>query len=209
MVEVPLTAKVIACPDGGVVPGDAAAEGGLAVTVPSTADVWLAGQPDGTMLMGGPSPVGAPDVAPTNSPIEVSVIAGSTLTFSVTGTTSNASTLCFASSPDGGGCLPDITMAATNGLGSLESPGDALIAVFLDASVPSGTAPAGLTLSTANDGFATLSPLLRQVFFIGDGLTGTGTAPRSDSWSQPAPRACCSETPTTSERTTTTPVNSS
>jgi hypothetical protein len=168
-VEVSLTAKVLACPDAG-----AAVDGGFSITVPGTADVWLAGQPGGSMLQsGGASP--ASDVAPTNSPIEVPVVAGSTLTFSVTGTVSNAYALCFASSPDGGGCLPDVNMGPTNGLGSLEAPGDALIGVFLDASVPSGTPPAGLNLSAANDGFPVLSPLLRQVFFIGDGLTGTGS----------------------------------
>jgi hypothetical protein len=170
-VTVPLTAKVLACPEGGV----AAGEGGLSIVVPSTADVWLAGQPSGAMLQSTISPVATPDAAPANSPVEVPVVAGSTLAFSVTGTTSNASTLCFAASPDGGGCLPDVSMGATNGLSSLECPGDALIGVFLDDSVPSGTGPAGLNLSAANDGFATLSPLLRQAFFIGDGLTGTGS----------------------------------
>jgi hypothetical protein len=168
-VEVPLTAKVLACPDGG-----AAGEGGLAVTVPSTADVWLAGQPSGSMLEDSADPLGA-DVVPTNSPVEVPVVAGSALTFAVTGMTSNASTICYPPSPDGGGCLADITMGPVNGLGSLECPGNALIGVFLDASVPSGTGPAGLDLSAASDGFAMLSPLLRQVFFIGDGLTGTGS----------------------------------
>lgn len=174
-VEVPLKAKVLACPDGGAAGDGAAGESGGAVTVPSTADVWLAGQASGAMLKSDISPVATPDVAPTNSPVEVPVVAGSTLTFAVAGTTSNAATLCFASSPDGGGCLPDVTMGPTSGLGSLECPGDALIGVFLDASVPSGTAPPGLNLSAANDGFATLSPLLRQVFFIGDGLTGTAS----------------------------------
>jgi hypothetical protein len=51
---------------------------------------------------------------------------------------------------------------------------NALLGVFLDASVPGGQAPASLDASGSND-FTTLAPLLRQVFFIGDGLTGTGT----------------------------------
>jgi hypothetical protein len=46
--------------------------------------------------------------------------------------------------------------------------------VFLDAAVPSGVAPASLVYS-GNPSFASASPLLRQLFWIGDGLTGTGT----------------------------------
>ena len=55
-----------------------------------------------------------------------------------------------------------------------------LVGVFLDANEPSGPGPAVLSynygtpgsLSTSDPSF---SPALDQVFFIGDGLTGTGT----------------------------------
>jgi hypothetical protein len=55
-----------------------------------------------------------------------------------------------------------------------------LVGVFLDASEPSGPGPAVLSynygtpgsLSTSDPSF---SPALDEVFFIGDGLTGTGT----------------------------------
>ena len=55
-------------------------------------------------------------------------------------------------------------------------PINALIGVFLDASTPAGAAPPALDFSTPGSlAQATVSPQLRQVFFIGDGRTGTGS----------------------------------
>lgn len=52
-----------------------------------------------------------------------------------------------------------------------------LAGVFLNDTEPSGVAPARLDFSSTALGtnFASLSPLLNQTFFIGDGLTGTGS----------------------------------
>ena len=52
-----------------------------------------------------------------------------------------------------------------------------LAGLFLDDSVPAGTAPARLDFSSTALGtnFSSLSPLLNQTFFIGDGLTATGS----------------------------------
>jgi len=52
-----------------------------------------------------------------------------------------------------------------------------LVGVFLDDSEPADPAPLRLDFGGGGieDNFAELSPQLRQVFFIGDGLTGTGT----------------------------------
>jgi hypothetical protein len=52
-----------------------------------------------------------------------------------------------------------------------------LAGVFLNDTEPSGTAPARLDFSSTALGtnFASLSPSLNQAFFIGDGLTGTGS----------------------------------
>ncbi len=51
-----------------------------------------------------------------------------------------------------------------------------LVGVFLDDSEPVDPAPSRLFFGTGyvSDGFAQISPQLRQVFFIGDGLRGTG-----------------------------------
>ena len=52
-----------------------------------------------------------------------------------------------------------------------------LAGVFLNDTEPSGAAPARLDFSSTALGtnFASLSPSLNQTFFIGDGLTGTGS----------------------------------
>jgi hypothetical protein len=172
-VQVPLAANVIACPDGGAKSG-LGADAGMGtlvaeVTVPGTTDIWLAGQPDGTML----TYTNQVDVAPANSPVEVPVVAETILTFSATGSTSYTGGICYGPSPDGG-CLVTIDGGPANGISSAQVPADALIGVFVGAGVPGGQAPAGLDFS-ANTSFAMASPLLGQVFFIGDGLTGTGS----------------------------------
>jgi hypothetical protein len=143
------------------------------VIVKGLADIWLAGEPNGTILSAGwPSN----DVAPANSPVSVSVMAGSTLSVSATGGTSNVASACSGASPDGCG-IPDLSgyvHGPANGLSSLVVPCNALVGVFVGAGVPSGTAPVGLVMLAPNS-FATLSPLLQQPFFIGDGLIGTGS----------------------------------
>jgi hypothetical protein len=171
MVDRPLTASVLACPDGGPALGNL--KGETTVTVPGTADVWLAGQPDGTMLSSG-SPDGDIDTAPADSPVVIPVVAGTTLTFSATGGTSYTGGLCTGQSPDGGCTVLLASEGPDNGISSLAVPMNALIGAFLDASVPGGQPPTPLDASGSND-FTTLAPLLRQVFFIGDGLTGAGT----------------------------------
>jgi hypothetical protein len=58
------------------------------------------------------------------------------------------------------------------------APQNALVGLFLDDSVPTSSgAPGRLDFSTSGVGmsFPTLSPGLKQPFFIGDGMTGTGT----------------------------------
>lgn len=48
-----------------------------------------------------------------------------------------------------------------------------LVGVFLDGTEPSGFGPS--ILDATNDSFPSLNPELNQAFFIGDGLTGTGS----------------------------------
>jgi hypothetical protein len=179
-----VTASVIACPDGGG-PGDAG--GGVdagpgaklaSVTVPGTADVWLAGQPSGASIADTTYGSTASDVAPANSPVEVPVAAGSTLTFSATGATSYTGGFC--SAPPDGGCIITVSSGPLNGISGVQAPGDALLGVFTGAGAPGGTSPAALNFGGGNITFATLSPLLDQVFFIGDGLTGNGSGTAQD-----------------------------
>ncbi|MDB5814604.1 MAG: Fibronectin type domain protein [Rhodocyclales bacterium] len=76
---------------------------------------------------------------------------------------------------DGGGAASKWSTSELSGLSGIATTTKSiyLAGVFLDDTEPSGTAPVGLDFS-GNINFTTLAPQLRQVFFIGDGLTGTG-----------------------------------
>jgi hypothetical protein len=79
--------------------------------------------------------------------------------------------------PSGNG-LSGSDLTALDGISGYIGPQGPLAGVFLDDTVPSsGPAPATLDFSDNGLGidFLTLSPLLRQVFYIGDGVTSDGT----------------------------------
>jgi len=147
-----------------------ASSAAFAETVPGTSNPYLAGMPNGSSCCSG-------DSAPAQSPVlvtSVTVTPGSALTFTVTGSVDNAGgtpTL----TPDGGSVF---STSSNNGISGASWPINALVGVFLDASQPdSSQAPTALDFSGSGLGtsFTTLSPALKQAFFIGDGLTGTGT----------------------------------
>ena len=85
--------------------------------------------------------------------------------------------------PDGT-CFPGVNTTVTSygGLSGIDvyQANFFMVGVFLDNSAPSGPGPLVLdynygTASSLSTGDSNYSPLLDQVFFIGDGLTGTGT----------------------------------
>lgn len=139
--------------------------------------MWLAGQASGTILQG---IYALSDSAPTNSPVLASsglnMTAGSYLTFSVTGATNYDG--CQSLTPDGNPCgnFSTVTAGPYFGISTYAGPIDALIGVFIGPGTPGGTAPSGLDFSSGGtQAQTTISPQLNQVFFIGDGLTGTGS----------------------------------
>ena len=134
-----------------------------------TSDPFLSGMPSGSTCCGG-------DSAPAESPVLVTGLGltpGTALTFThVTGSTSYVGGTP-TDTPDGSAFYGS---GPANGIGSYNAPIDALVGVFLDNSQPdSSAAPAGLDFATIGTNFTSLSPLLKQVFFIGDGLTGAGS----------------------------------
>lgn len=159
----------------------AAHAGPINVTVQATSDIWLAGQPNGVSVTG----FFGSDTAPAASPVLVSVTGGEILTFSATGLTSVDGTNF--GGPDGAAAYPDqSSFSPAPASGDYNGPADALLGVFLNAGagpiaingsgVPTGFVP-GLDYQAggnANEGLAGYSPTLNQIFFIGDGLTGTG-----------------------------------
>ncbi|KXS89574.1 hypothetical protein OA58_20495 [Microcystis aeruginosa NIES-88] len=126
--------------------------------------------PNGTTLAG--------DIAPTHSPVQVSglsLIPGQTLNFSVTGAVNNNP------SPPPPTATADGVTSLLNwgphyGISGINGRLNSLLGVFLDNSQPDSTpAPASLDFSSIGINFSSLAPQVKQVFFIGDGLTGTGT----------------------------------
>lgn len=144
---------------------------GVAVSVPGTSNPWLAGMPDGTQA-------NFNDFAPGQSPVEITGLGfapGEFITFFAAGDVSNGP-CCGLVDPDGGS-LTSLNLGAEHGMSDATAPINALMGVFLDASQPdSSPTPANLDFGAGGLGttFAVLSPGLKQVFFIGDGLDGNG-----------------------------------
>ena len=149
------------------------------VTVPGWSDPWLAGMPDGSTASCWP-PEGC-DVAPAQSPqlvVGLCLQVGETLTFQATGGVLN----CPGGPldpPDGSGTITNHNWdddLGENGISDIIAPYNCLIGVFLDDAQPDLTPEPGyLDFSTqASRDYLTLAPLMKQVFFIGDGATSDG-----------------------------------
>jgi hypothetical protein len=146
-----------------------AGPGSVVVDVPGTSNLWLAGMPDG-------STASLTDVAPDQSPALVSgipIIPGSRYSFSASGQVQQGPGNPFWG-PEGN---PEWIVAhltwAENGISELTAPLVSLVGVFLGPDQPDLTpAPAGLNFSTLESrDYLVLAPVLKQPFFIGDGLT--------------------------------------
>lgn len=142
------------------------------VDVPASGNPWLAGMPAGTKE-------GKSNVAPNQSPVLVNGLSlqGSVLAFRVNGQVSLNGDQKHLKHPDGDkGSMTQHLRRATNGISDMKGPTSSLVGVFLNSSRPDGT-PAPETLDfteqTKRD-FERLEPKLKQVFFIGDGLTSGG-----------------------------------
>ncbi|UCG14575.1 MAG: PKD domain-containing protein [Deltaproteobacteria bacterium] len=152
---------------------------GVEVVVPSRANPWLAGMPNGTT-----EPYG--DVAPFQSPVlvDLDLSKGNVLTFTAEGW-GHYGPVWGCIWP--GWCTPDGRVdgiygsefgphAASKGKSAVTAPWNALMGVLLDDAEPTeGEEPEGLNFSSIGVDFASLSPKLGQVFFIGDGFTGKGS----------------------------------
>ena len=139
-----------------------------AIKVKGKANPYLAGQPAGTTCCSGDSvPAESPALALSN------LQAGETLTFATTGSVGYEKG-SVAPSADGYTNQP-LNMEADYGTGvsgPLNVNTSGLVGVFTNGTQPVDPAPAQLNSGVS---FKTLSPGLNQIFWIGDGLTGTGT----------------------------------
>ncbi|MBE7499156.1 MAG: PQQ-binding-like beta-propeller repeat protein [Verrucomicrobiales bacterium] len=140
------------------------------LTVPGSANPWLAGMPDGTIATGGST---APsDIAPAQAPVLFAPVQpGAILRFEVDGSVNHYNAAPTAS-PDGDVDYGLWTHIPEHGVAGFEARLDALVGVFLDANRPDLT-PAPEAFGLEPDA-PTSSPGLKQVFFIGDGRTAGG-----------------------------------
>lgn len=152
-----------------------------AIVVPGAANPNLAGRASGYTCCGGG---GGTDSVPAQAPVLVTGVpfsAGNRLTFSVTGQSSvgpGAPTGANPGTPDGSS-LFSMTNYGDGISAPLSVRVDALMGVFLGASSPTGAAtPAQLDFSAGSGlAFASLNPLVGQIFFIGDGRTTLNQGP--------------------------------
>jgi len=161
--------------------GMAATAGAVTLTVSATSNSWLSGMPAGATAS-------LADVGSAQAPSQLkdlTLAPGAALRFSATGMTDHCENggWCGLAGAEGDSSEGSFrhTTGAENGIADLAAPIDSLIGVFLNSTQPDlGAAPDSLDFSTlAARDFASLSPLLKQPFFIGDGLRNDGTTVQS------------------------------
>ncbi len=157
----------------------------VAMGIPGTSNIWLAGMPAETIANPG-NPHNNPDVAgdaanPAQSPIAVSALSltpGQVLTFdSINGGANNFQTAQLFT-PDGNtGWITDNLGGAEHGKSDATAPINAVMGVFLGSASPAGTTPPpNLDFGTQQSrDFQTLAPQVQQIFFIGDGRRDNGS----------------------------------
>ena len=146
------------------------------INVPGKGNPWLAGMPSGTTANGYDA---APNCSPTQA-TGLNLAAGAVLNLGFTGAVSYyPGTQPF--DPDGNpGWIINNYVAAgasEHGIADLKAPLTSVVGVFLNDNQPdSSPAPASLDFTSAGSrDFATLTPQLKQPFFIGNGYRADGT----------------------------------
>jgi len=140
------------------------------LVIPPASDPW----PGGLGRHGGPTPEEIQETMPSF----ISVVAGDVIK-ALDPAVGGISFFNGFGAPifgPGGNGASGSSLTSFGGISSYIGPQGPLVGVFLDNSVPSGAAPGGLDFSPAGLGidFASLSPELGQVFYIGDGKTAGG-----------------------------------
>jgi Flp pilus assembly protein TadG len=151
----------------------------VTATVPATSSPFLAGEPNGTESSPN-NPHNSPDFAPAESPVNFSglnITPGHTITFdSINGGAGNTPGGATYGADGNPNDIETNTAGDEHGIATITGPLNAVIGVFLSNSLPDDS-PAPASLDFSNDAerdFNSLSPLVQQVFFIGDGRTDTG-----------------------------------
>jgi len=167
------------------------------MTIPATSNPFLAGQPPNVSASNGnphndpdwslgstnpPSNLGGVHVeaSPQQVPTGIPITPGASMTFDgINGGATNDYTDPNRYTADGEtSWITENTDGDEHGIATMNGPGNSLVGVYLNDSVPGSTgtaAPSTLDFSTdASRSFTTLSPQLNQIFFIGDGRDDSG-----------------------------------
>lgn len=114
-------------------------------------------------------------------PVRFGVTSGATVTISAFGGMDYYGYTQPSVGPDGDLTPGEGSIQPLEGISGFDGPEGALVGVFLSNANPKGAMPPE-TLNFGPDGlgtgFASLHPALGQIFFIGDGQTGTGAGPQ-------------------------------
>ncbi len=157
-----------------------------AIAVPGTSDPWLAGMPNGTTA-NYYSAFGDSAPAESATQIPITLKAGQAINFQFQGSISNWSGAnTYGCNGDSDWCSDNWWAQYDNnnsehGIANVTAPLASVIGVFLSDSEPDLTpAPAALDFSTAAARqYTSISPLLKQPFFIGDGMCPDGVTLKS------------------------------
>lgn len=168
------------------------------ISPPASGNLWLSGMPDNTTTQNGrsdDSTVWDNNGTSTNQKQRPLVVDLTTVglsagdTIKLEGLSGSASWQNWSSgttnTADGdttflvanGATYPSsVPSTSNNGIANVRAPIGAVMGVFLTSNAPNLTsAPAGLDFGTqAQRDYSSISPLTKQVFFIGDGKTSTG-----------------------------------
>ncbi len=153
------------------------------VSVAGTDVIFLAGRSDVTIPAAGTVPPASfpllrnTPVGPYAEafPAVISAGSGQTFQFAASGMVNFNTTNTFTTFGPDGSTLHPSAITPLAGVSGYDGPPGSLVGLFLTDADPQNSAPPATQSFAALSNFATLSPALGQTFFIGDGLTGTGT----------------------------------
>jgi hypothetical protein len=146
----------------------------VVVEVPATSNPYLAGMPAGTKSSFG-------DRAPRESPVLVDLSLANAAAVLVTaiGAVNHLPGCPPACVPPEGSEITRHSSGAEHGISDVTAPMNSLLGVFLGDECPDrGRAPKALNFVRIGTDFVSLSPQLKQIFFIGSGSTRAGIAQR-------------------------------
>lgn len=135
----------------------------VTVTVPGTADPWLAGMPAGSTAS---CAHGICDYAPAQSPREVTelpITPGASLAITATGGVAQDPSFPLAG-PNGTSAIASHDAGANNGMSNITAPMSSLIGVFLESSPPNLFEAPGPAADPSH-------PSVRQIFLVGSNAT--------------------------------------